>query len=412
MSIPGHGRPRSRYTRRSSSARWRQRSRGSSRCGSSQGTGDERPKPLDGVKRAADRSLHARPARARSARRGQGLRNRRPARRGVPHSRRRAVRDAGRLPAQGRTARRRGRRWRDGDLPAARLQVRSQERPAAGKRLPRAANLSRRAGRRRRDAVLHGAGVSLRGARVALLEARLSEELAALFRRYGAEPHCCPAVREERRDCGAEVAALLDDLRRESSSVFVFSTGVGVDALFAGARNLEREEELAHAVRVGLGATVNAKSPFTTGDLLEALASLDLAGRHLVLLHYGERNLPLVAALAARGSRVRELLLYEWRLPEDLGPLRSLVAELAELRFAAVAFTSQIQARHLFQVAAELGRAEALREALRGDTLVAAVGPTCARVLEELGAPPHVVPENPKMGSMLLALAERFSRRS
>ena len=157
---------------------------------------------------------------------------------------------------------------------------------------------------------------------------------------------------------------------------------------------------------------MNAKSPFTTDDLLEALLPVELAGRHLVLLHYGERNLPLVAALAALGARVRELLLYEWRLPEDLGPLRSLVAELAELRFAAIAFTSQIQARHLFQVAAEMGRAEALREALRADTLVAAVGPTCARALEELGAPPHVVPENPKMGSMLLALAERFSRRS
>src|SRR2546421_27223 len=340
MSIPGHGRPRSRYTRRSSSARWRQRSRGSSRCGSSQGTGDERPKPLDGVKRAVDRSLQARAGRSRSARRGQGLRNRRPARRRVPHSRRRVVRDAGRLPAQGRTARRRGRRWRDRDLPAARLQVRSQERPAAGKRLPRAANLSRRVGRRRRDAALHGAGVTLLGARVALLEARLSEELAALFRRYGAEPHCCPAVREERRDRRAR------------------------------------------------------------------------GGRHLVLLPCGGRTLPLAAALAARGSRIRELLLYEWRLPEDLGPLRSLVAGLAELRFAAVAFTSQIQARHLFQVAAEMGRDEALREALRADTLVAAVGPTCARALEELGAPPHVVPENPKMGSMVLALAERLSRRS
>src|SRR5207245_4706679 len=106
-------------------------------------------------------------------------------------------------------------------------------------------------GRGGRDVALHGVGVSLRGARVALLEARLSEELAALFRRYGAEPHCCPAVREERRDCGAEVAALLDDLRRESSSVFVFSTGVGVDALFAEARRLGREAGLAQAVRRG-----------------------------------------------------------------------------------------------------------------------------------------------------------------
>jgi uroporphyrinogen-III synthase len=164
--------------------------------------------------------------------------------------------------------------------------------------------------------------------------------------------------------------------------------------------------------RLRIGASLNAKSPFTTGDLLEALGSIELSGRHLVLLHYGERNLPLVAALAARGARVRELLLYEWRLPEDLGPLRSLVAELAERRFAAVAFTSQIQARHLFQVAREMGCAQGLRDALRTDTLVAAVGPTCARALEELGAPPHVVPENPKMGSMLAALAERFSRRS
>jgi uroporphyrinogen-III synthase len=269
--------------------------------------------------------------------------------------------------------------------------------------------------------------VTLRGARVALLEARLSEELAALFRRHGAEPHCCPAVREERRDCGAEVAGLLDDLRREPSSVFVFSTGVGVDALFAAARSLGREEELSQAVRggiavcrgpkplaalrrLGLGAAVNTKSPFTTGDLLEALGSIELSGRHVVLLHYGERNLPLVAALAARGARLRQLLLYEWRLPEDLRPLRSLVAELTERRFAAVAFTSQIQARHLFQVATEMGCAEALREALRNHTLVAAVGPTCARALEELGAPPHVVPDNPKMGSMLTALAERFSQ--
>ncbi len=38
----------------------------------------------------------------------------------------------------------------------------------------------------------------LGGARIALLEARLSDVLAALIRRSGGEPHCFPAVREER----------------------------------------------------------------------------------------------------------------------------------------------------------------------------------------------------------------------
>ena len=42
--------------------------------------------------------------------------------------------------------------------------------------------------------------------------------------------------------------------------------------------------------------------------------------------------------------------------------------------------------------------------------VVAAVGPTCARALSQLGAPPHVVPEQPKMGAMVVALAAKFAR--
>jgi uroporphyrinogen-III synthase len=269
--------------------------------------------------------------------------------------------------------------------------------------------------------------VTLAGARVALLEARLSEELAALVRRHGGEPHCFPAVREEPADCAAEVAALLDELRGEPSTIFVFSTGVGATALFAEARRLGRDDELLDALRRGLAvcrgpkplaalireglvSAVRVPEPYTTAVLLEVLAQLWLKGKHLLLLHYGERNQPLVEALQAKGARVRELVLYEWRLPEDLGPLRSLVGQIIERSFRAVAFTSQIQARHLFQVAAAMGRAGELREALRAHTLVAAVGPTCASALEELGAPPQVVPRNPKMGAMLLALADHFSQ--
>ncbi|HZA50620.1 MAG TPA: uroporphyrinogen-III synthase [Myxococcaceae bacterium] len=264
------------------------------------------------------------------------------------------------------------------------------------------------------------------GLRIALLEARLSGELAALVRRYGAEPHCVPAVREEEKDCREEISGLLDQLRAEASTIFVFSTGVGVDALFAVARRLGRLGELEDALRrgtavcrgpkpaaalkrVGLAASVMVKPPYTTGDLVLALEPIQMAGRSVVLVHYGERNVPLVSALEVRGARLRELMLYEWRLPEDVGPVRELIAQIIEGGFAAVVFTSQIQARHLFRIAAEMGLAEALREALLGRTVVAAVGPTCARALAELGVSPDVVPENPKMGSMLFALSRRLA---
>jgi uroporphyrinogen-III synthase len=49
---------------------------------------------------------------------------------------------------------------------------------------------------------------------------------------------------------------------------------------------------------------------------------------------------------------------------------------------------------------------------LRQRVVVAAVGPTSADALAELGTPAHVVPKQSSMGAMVLALAERLSRQS
>lgn len=262
----------------------------------------------------------------------------------------------------------------------------------------------------------------LGGRRIALLESRLGDALAALVRKNGGEPVCVPAVRELRRDAGPDVGRLLDALSGEAA-LFVFSTGVGVSALFEEARALSREAELRAALGRGVSVcrgpkpvaalsrerltpSVTVESPYTTAEIASALAPFELRAKLVVLLHYGERNLPLVELLRSRGTRLHELLLYEWALPEDLGPLRALVDDLAAGRFAAAAFTSQVQVRHLVQVAEQAGRLQALLEALRSRVVVAAVGPTCARALEELGVPPQVVPENPKMGAMLAALVD------
>jgi uroporphyrinogen-III synthase len=262
----------------------------------------------------------------------------------------------------------------------------------------------------------------LGGLCVALLEARMPEELSALVRRHGGEPRCVAAVREERVPGDGAVGELLDVAARERDPVVVLSTGAGVAALFAGARALGREGELrgllgrattvcrgpkpaAALQREGLAGSVRVAAPYTTAELLDALRPLPLAARLVAILHYGERNQPLVGAVTGHGARVHEVLLYEWRLPEDLAPLRQLVTEICDGRLGAILFTSQVQARHLFAVAGTMGAALALGEALRTRTIVAAVGPTCAAALESLGVRPHVVPANPKMGAAVAALA-------
>jgi uroporphyrinogen-III synthase len=267
---------------------------------------------------------------------------------------------------------------------------------------------------------------NLKQARIALLEARMSEEMADLIRRYNGQPYNVPAVREVPLESRKEVAAFIEQLTRQHIDIVVFFTGVGVTALFREAEALDRVEEL----RSGLQKTtivcrgpkpsaivrkqklpihVSAVEPYTTKELLAALQTLDVTGKTVAVLHYGERNTQVTQELRARGAHIEELCLYEWLLPEDTTLLKELVTALQNKQIAAIVFTSQVHVRHLFQIATEMQQRSELQYALNQNTIVASVGPTCTAGLQEYGVKPHVIPEHPKMGHLVKALAEYMS---
>lgn len=267
------------------------------------------------------------------------------------------------------------------------------------------------------------------GARVGLLEARMGSELADLVRRHGGVPLVAPAVRETRRACGAEVRELLTALAGGKIRVVLFLTGAGASALFAEAERAgclaELLVQLQSTVNVcrgqkpwrplkqhGVPISLTVAKPYTTAEVLEALRPMELGGAGVVVLHYGERNGEIAEALARWGARVIELELYRWELPVNTAPLEGFVRAVIAGKLEAVAFTSQVQARHLFEVAGKVGAGEVLRDALNGRTVVAAVGPTCASALRALGVPPRVEPASPKMGPMVVALAEELARQA
>jgi uroporphyrinogen-III synthase len=267
---------------------------------------------------------------------------------------------------------------------------------------------------------------SLCGARVALLEARLESELASLVRRHGGQPVCVPAMREVERDFAAEATRAIEAIA-PGGAVVVLATGVGLNRWLTVAAALGRGSDIREGLtratvvcrgpkplavlkREGLPAHVRAQAPHTTRELLEALLAVDVRERAVVFVHDGGGSRTVPDALSARGARVFEVRPYEWALPEDVEPLEALVARLVAGELDALAITTQIQARNLFHVADSIGARAALTDALRTRVVVAAVGPTCARTLEELGAPPHVVPEASKMGPLVLALASHLER--
>lgn len=265
----------------------------------------------------------------------------------------------------------------------------------------------------------------LHGLRVALLEAHQTDEAAAHVRRFGGVPYCVPAAREARHP--DRVGPFIDRLSAGQVNAVLFLTGGGAALLFQEASRLGRLDETTLALRTTIVACrgpkpvaalrqhnvpvdVTAAEPYTTKELLDALSSVDLHDKSVVLVRDREpgrvvRDL-LTDTLADRGARVEELRLYEWVMPDDLDPLKSLVRELIGGQVDAIAFTNRVQSRHLFRVADEMGLVRPLADALNGDVLVAAVGPVCAEALQSVGVAPDIIPARAKMDAMIAALAE------
>ena len=153
-----------------------------------------------------------------------------------------------------------------------------------------------------------------------------------------------------------------------------------------------------------------APPPYTTKELLHVLSKVAVDRQRIAVVHYGERNQELTCALERRGGCLDEFCLYEWLMPEDQRPLDALVDDVIEGRVDAIAFTSQM-CRHLFAIAERGGRLAELRAALQTRLIVAAMGPVCEAALRSHGVIPDVLPSQPRMGSLVTALADYVELR-
>jgi uroporphyrinogen-III synthase len=60
-------------------------------------------------------------------------------------------------------------------------------------------------------------------------------------------------------------------------------------------------------------------------------------------------------------------------------------------------------------MATELHLSHQLAESLNTQAVVASIGPTCTSALQSYGVTPHVIPEHPKMGHLVKALAQHMT---
>jgi len=272
---------------------------------------------------------------------------------------------------------------------------------------------------------VEGERVGFAGLRVAAFESRMADQMRQLIERYGGRPLVAPSMREVPLEENADVLCFGERLLAGEFHMVILLTAVGtrfmlkvLDTRWPLAQIVAALGKTITAVRVpkplpvllenNLQPTIAVPEPNTWRDLIKALDDLgrSLKGMRVAVQEYGVPNVELLKALEARGAIVTRVPVYQWKLPEDTGPLTAAVRALMQGEADVVLFTNAVQVDHVMQMAERWGGADRLRAAL-SRTVVSAVGPIVAERLRSYELPVDFEPSHPKMGIHVKETGER-----
>jgi len=266
--------------------------------------------------------------------------------------------------------------------------------------------------------------MSFDGLRVVSLESRRAAEIETLIRRTGGDPLVAPSMRETPLEQNSEALSFAERLFGNQFDMLILLTGVGARLLnqvietrwapgtFAAA--LRRVTVVARGPKPmavmrewEVPVAILVPEPNTWREILAATEGRP--EKRVAVQEYGRPSRELMDGLMARGAEVTSVPVYQWELPEDLGPLREAVRRLAAGTVDVLLLTSSVQFEHLLRIAAEMDLEDAVRSAC-ARMVVASIGPTTSETLESLGLRADFEPSHPKMGLLVNETAQQARR--
>ncbi|WP_027410304.1 uroporphyrinogen-III synthase [Anoxybacteroides tepidamans] len=264
----------------------------------------------------------------------------------------------------------------------------------------------------------------MKGKRIVLCASRKLDEMTTIIEKQGGIPLVRPAQ--------GTVFAKEDELVQEIRDIismqpdwFIFTTGVGADALLAAAERGGMKKEWLDTIRQARVAVrgykttsalkkidvspVAESSDGTTKGLIRALQPFSFAGKRAVVQLHGDTAPMLKQFLSECGALYTELLPYRHVSP-DRSVLETLYNEVVEQKVDAVCFTTAMQVRFFFSFAKDNKDLEQLRRAFSEQVVACAVGKVTAEALREEGIERVISPELERMGAMIVTLAKYFER--
>lgn len=263
----------------------------------------------------------------------------------------------------------------------------------------------------------------MKGKVIALAGPRKATDMAKLVEKMGGTP----LLRPTQGTVFLDDETLKESIRawvNEPPAWNVFTTGIGLEAILETAEQMGMLDKLLEILehtsiaargyktanslkKRGLIPVVRDDDGSTDG-LIRSFEPHDLRGKRVMLQLHGESAPKLVNWLHERGAEVITILPYKHIAPAEQD-LELLLQEIIQGEVDAVAFTSAPQFRFLSEFARSQGKLDELIQAFKDNVIAAAVGKVTAQGLREEGVEAKVVPEEERMGAMMVELGRYFA---
>lgn len=262
----------------------------------------------------------------------------------------------------------------------------------------------------------------LTGKRVVICGSRKIEEISTLIEKQGG----IPLVRTLQGTVFFAEKEVEPDLRefvRKGADWVIFTTGIGFETLMNLATKLHIGDTYLKMIREAKVAsrgykTLSALKKYeinpivvdgdgTTKGLAQSLENVDLYGKRVMVQLHGETAPALTKFLEDRGAIVQKILPYQHIAPAKES-VTSLCKEMMANECDAVCFTTATQVRSLFDYARDNGIFTEIVDSFKEKVVAVAVGKVTEAALKEEGIERVVVPENERMGAMVIDLSKYY----
>lgn len=265
----------------------------------------------------------------------------------------------------------------------------------------------------------------LSGKKIVIAGSRKIEEMSIIIEKQGGVPIHRPLqgtvfLAEQ------ELEPELKKFIKKGADWTVFTTGIGLSTIVEVSEKIGVTKEflsILHQSKVAargyktlavlkrLGVTpIAVDDDGTNRGLVRALKDFDFQNKRVMVQLHGEKAPALISFLEAMGADVLQLLPYQ-HIPPQIDTVEMLIEEILSDKVDAICFTTGIQVRSLFEYARKTNHRAEIISSFKEKVLAVAVGKVTAEALSEEGIDRFLVPENERMGAMIIELSHYYQNQ-